>query len=372
MHNLKHIDSAQNTLSIKVILVENDYTAMISFLEKFKNKLSIQVIGSIAKCLEFMKNTSLPDAVIISENMGGIKFLETIRSEHWTHTLPIIITSDQITQRLVREVLQKKGDDLFPHDFSKGDLVDRLKYFIKRRHFQSIQPKKSSVFELTIPFWKRAIDVISTGTALLLLSPILSVVSILIKLDSKGPVVYKSLRVGAGYKVFGIYKFRTMRTDADQLIKNMRSFNMYTKEINDRKIDGLYDECSPKGECQKKLFINGEIIYEKAFSAEKKEKVAFIKFQNDPRITKFGSFLRNSSIDELPQLFNILMGDMSLIGNRPLPLYEAEKLTTDKYIEHFTGHSGLTGLWQVTKRGKGKKEITEEEEVLLCLGNISI
>ncbi len=90
-----------------------------------------------------------------------------------------------------------------------------------------------------------------------------------------------------------------------------------------------------------------------------------MKFQNDPRITNLGVFLRNSSIDELPQLFNIFMGDMSLIGNRPLPLYEAEKLTTDKYIERFAGPGGLTGLWQVTKRGKGKKDMSEEERIEL-------
>ena len=92
-----------------------------------------------------------------------------------------------------------------------------------------------------------------------------------------------------------------------------------------------------------------------------------MKFQNNPRITKFGSFLRNSRIDELPQLFNIFMGDMSLISNRSLPLHEAEKLTTDKYIERFTDPVGQTGLGQVSKRGKGKKEMTEEERTELAI-----
>jgi lipopolysaccharide/colanic/teichoic acid biosynthesis glycosyltransferase len=365
MDNLTHSDVEQNSFTIKVILVENDHTATVNFLKKFGDKLSVKVIESAAECLEFMKNTYPPDAVVIGRNMGGIKFLETVRSESWTRTLPVIITSDQITQGLIKEVVEKKGDDLFPKDFSKGDLVNRLEYFIKRRHYQANQQAKSSILEVKIPFWKRSIDVASTGMALLLLSPILTIVSILIKLDSKGPIVYKSRRVGAGYKVFEIYKFRTMRTDADQMIKNMGSLNMYTKETTDKKIEGLCDECSLKGECQQQLFLDGEVICEKAYLAEKKEKVAFMKFQNDPRITKFGGFLRNSSIDELPQLFNIFMGDMSLIGNRPLPLYEAEKLTTDKYIERFAGPGGLTGLWQVTKRGKGKKEMTEEERIEL-------
>ena len=365
MDNIKQNELEQHSFTIKVILVENDHIATVNFLKKFGDRLSVKVIESAEECLEFIKNTYPPDAIIIGRNMGGLKFLETVRAESWTRTLPVIITSEQISQGLIKEVSEKKGDDLFTKDFSKGDLVTRLEYFIKRRHYQANQQAKSNILAVKIPFWKRSIDVISTGLALLLLSPILAIVSILIKLDSKGPIVYKSRRVGAGYKVFEIYKFRTMRTDADQLIKNMGSLNMYTKEINDKKIEGLCDDCVLKGACQQQLFLDGEVICEKAYLAEKKEKVAFMKFQNDPRITKFGGFLRNSSIDELPQLFNIFMGDMSLIGNRPLPLYEAEKLTTDKYIERFAGPGGLTGLWQVTKRGKGKKEMTEEERIEL-------
>lgn len=350
---------------IKVILVENDDLAVVSFLKKFGTRLSIKVIESADECLEFIKNTYPPDAVIIGRNMGGLKFLETVRHASWTRTLPVIITSDQLTPGLTKEVLEKKGDDLFSKDFSSGDLITRLEYFIKRRHYQSVQQTKANILEVKIPFWKRFIDVTSTGFALLLLSPLLIIVAILIKLDSKGPIVYKSRRVGAGYKIFEIYKFRTMRTDADTMIKNMGSLNMYTKETTQKQIDGLCDECTAFGVCQQKMYLDGEVVCEKSYLAQKKEKVAFMKFQNDPRITKLGGFLRNSSIDELPQLFNIFMGDMSLIGNRPLPLYEAEKLTTDKYIERFAGPGGLTGLWQVTKRGKGKKEMTEEERIEL-------
>jgi lipopolysaccharide/colanic/teichoic acid biosynthesis glycosyltransferase len=230
-----------------------------------------------------------------------------------------------------------------------------------------MQQTKSNVLDVKIPWWKRAFDVISTGTAILLLSPLLIIVAILIKLDSKGPIVYKSKRVGAGYRIFDLYKFRTMRTDADQLIKNMGDLNMYSKEKpSENKSDGLCEACRIKGvKCEQSMYLDGKSICEKQYLQEKNSKVAFMKFQNDPRITRLGKFLRNTSIDELPQLFNIFTGDISLVGNRPLPLYEAEKLTTDDYIYRFAGPGGLTGLWQVTKRGKGKTDMTEEERIQL-------
>ena len=79
----------------------------------------------------------------------------------------------------------------------------------------------------------------------------------------------------------------------------------------------------------------------------------FVKISNDPRVTRVGKFIRNTSIDELPQLINVLKGDMSIVGNRPLPVYEAELLTEDTMSKRFLAPAGITGLWQVELRGKG-------------------
>jgi lipopolysaccharide/colanic/teichoic acid biosynthesis glycosyltransferase len=105
---------------------------------------------------------------------------------------------------------------------------------------------------------------------------------------------------------------------------------------------------------------------ESDYTKKKEEDInnAFVKIENDPRVTKVGQFIRKYSIDELPQLFNILKGDMSVVGNRPLPLYEAEKLTADSNIDRFMAPAGLTGLWQVEERGKGGNMSAEERKQL--------
>lgn len=204
------------------------------------------------------------------------------------------------------------------------------------------------------PFVKRAFDIIVTGTLVLCLSPLFLIVAILIRLESKGPIFYYSYRVGMGYKIFKFYKFRSMRTDADQMVEKLKHLNQYAGQDE----EALKSSPLTRDEI---AYIKNNILvkddelfnqYDYENYKEREEKKAFVKINNDPRITRVGKLIRNSSIDELPQLFNILKGDMSLVGNRPLPLYEAEKLTTDNTVGRFLAPAGLTGLWQVTERGK--------------------
>jgi lipopolysaccharide/colanic/teichoic acid biosynthesis glycosyltransferase len=169
---------------------------------------------------------------------------------------------------------------------------------------------------------KRIFDILVSALALCILSPLFLLIALAIRLESSGPVFYIAKRAGRGYRIFNFFKFRTMIQGADKRIDELTHLNQYNG-----------DSRSP----------------------------VFFKMNNDPRITRIGRFLRNTSLDELPQLINVFLGDMSLVGNRPLPLYEAQTLTTDQYAARFMAPAGITGLWQVKKRGN--KDMSAEERI---------
>jgi lipopolysaccharide/colanic/teichoic acid biosynthesis glycosyltransferase len=224
-----------------------------------------------------------------------------------------------------------------------------------------------------MPIEKRVFDILLSFIALLLLTPLFIVIAIGIKLSSKGPVFFKSNRIGTNYRVFQFYKFRSMRSDAHLKLSELLHLNQYKKnsaepldtEIRDSNLCNLCTDLQKECECP--LFANDEIICEKVYLLRKEAKnqePTFVKIQNDPRVFKFGTFLRNSSLDELPQLINVLIGDMSIVGNRPLSAYEGEKLTTDIYATRFLAPAGMTGLWQVKKRGKAGG-MSDHERIML-------
>ncbi|MEM1270913.1 MAG: sugar transferase [Bacteroidota bacterium] len=214
---------------------------------------------------------------------------------------------------------------------------------------------------------KRLFDILISGTALIVLSPVLLMAALAIRLESKGSPVYVSKRVGAGYRVFSLFKLRTMYPDADRRLKDLAHLNQYAAPAETP--DAACPACTMNGEACSPLLVNdaGELRCERSVIEARKQGEAgvFFKLQNDPRVTRTGRFLRKTSIDELPQLLNVLRGDMSIVGNRPLPLYEAEQLTRDGAVGRFLAPAGLTGLWQVTKRGTA--DVSAEERIQLDL-----
>lgn len=230
------------------------------------------------------------------------------------------------------------------------------------------QMQNTGSTKVKIPLIKRLFDLAVAAGVILVLSPILLAVYIAIKLESKGPAIYKSKRIGAGYEMFDFYKFRSMYSDADQRLKDYMALNQYAKsatvksetivpDLSAADLENLSEEEA------KDLLISDEQVSLET-KGEKEKKTAFFKLEKDPRVTKVGRFIRKYSLDELPQLFNVIKGDMSIVGNRPVPLYEAEVLTTDEGIERFMAPAGITGLWQVEKRGDNGS-MSDEERIRL-------
>jgi exopolysaccharide biosynthesis polyprenyl glycosylphosphotransferase len=153
---------------------------------------------------------------------------------------------------------------------------------------------------------KRGLDLVVSLFLLVVLGPLLAAVALVIKLTSKGPVLFRQERVGLNKRRFSIYKFRTMVPNADRMLPELEKLNE----------------------------VSGPVF----------------KIKNDPRMTPIGRLLRRASIDELPQLFNVLEGDMSLVGPRPLPVRDYEGFNEDWQRRRFSIRPGITCLWQVNGR----------------------
>ena len=283
-----------------------------------------------------------------------------------------------VTEKLLPELriqYQKVGiGNTIPPKADESSFAQVTNYIsIRRKHQQQeakLKAEKENLKTFHLPLWKRIFDIVFASCALIILSPLLLLTALAIRIESKGAVIYKSKRVGSNYQVFDFLKFRSMYLNADKRLKELNALNQYNtdeEEIVSEHDEITFDELTGSTEEEECLLISDDfIVYEDEFTQKKqKEKEnAFVKLEHDPRITRVGRFIRKYSIDELPQLINVLKGDMSIVGNRPLPLYEAELLTNDAYIDRFMAPSGLTGLWQVEKRGDSGKMSAEERKML--------
>jgi lipopolysaccharide/colanic/teichoic acid biosynthesis glycosyltransferase len=315
----------------------------------------------------------LPIIAILAEDeitgANGVSLRQIIQRKKNTQ-IPFFILANNHSAEALKTALKFGVADVFKQPLKKNVAETRINFLAKNWSTIVKQANENAFITFKTPFIKRLFDICFSGGALLALSPLFLAVIVALKLESKGPAFYYSLRVGSGYKIFKFFKFRSMFVNADKRLKDLAHLNQYGAEashVENNAVQAfLCEDCIAKGvKCQSPFYADENTWCEKEFNQFKKAKdgSAFFKLKDDPRITKVGKILRNTSIDELPQLWNVLIGDMSIVGNRPLPLYEAEKLTTDKYSLRFMAPAGITGLWQVEKRGKG--EMSEDERLML-------
>ena len=263
-------------------------------------------------------DASTPDAILVNPESVSDE-ISQLKEITQKKAIPVILYTPKYDKTVKSLALKITADDyhygaMSPVFFKRLDFIKKLKAYKNERGNKPYATRHvEQVPHIELWSMKRAFDVVISATALLILLPICLLIALIIKLESRGPIFYISKRAGTGYKIFNFYKFRTMRQGADSELAKLAHLNQYGENSS-----------------------NG----------------VFFKIKDDPRITGFGQFLRNTSLDEIPQLLNVLLGDMSLVGNRPLPLYEAEKLTKDQIAWRFLAPAGITGLWQITKRGK--------------------
>jgi exopolysaccharide biosynthesis polyprenyl glycosylphosphotransferase len=207
----------------------------------------------------------------------------------------------ELTLRLLREAQRLRLDVKIAADLFGCQALGKVER-IGTIPLISLHRERLPVMELLL---KRALDVLGAAMALVLLAPVMVLVALLIKLDSPGPVLYSAARAGRKGRPFRCYKFRTMVTGADNMKHGLRARNQ--------------------------------------------RQGPFFKVPNDPRITRVGQFLRRFSLDELPQLWNVLNGEMSLVGPRPHPLDDFSGYAIE-HLRRLDVTPGMTGLWQVTSR----------------------
>ena len=280
------------------------------------------------------RKTSTLDAILLQpeQDLVNVILLKSLTEIARQKAIPLILYTPKFKQT-AKDLAMSVGLDEYHYGAITSTLLKKIEFIKKLKDYKNERGDKTFINNpnptadiSNIKIWglKRAFDIAVSAVGLFLLSPWFILIAILIRLESKGPIFYVAKRAGSGYRIFNFIKFRTMRVGAAEELKELAHLNQY----NGNSRNGV-----------------------------------FFKIKNDPRISPFGHFLRSTSLDEIPQLINVLMGDMSLVGNRPLPLYEAEKLTRDQIAWRFLAPAGITGLWQITKRGKDN--MSPEERIAL-------
>ena len=339
-HYSLHSTPVANNLSVaktEFYYIGNNPSRIDKLIRIFESGYATESCANAKAMLVRLMNHShaLPYIIICDSQLGYDavrEFRSFLTTQRDMDSVPFILDDQGISKELrLRFRKERIVDEIVSlDDFTKERLLAKAKFLNKTKSNSTngwqkkIETSTTSVFNQR-SFSKRIFDVLISSIALIILSPILLLICLAIKLESKGPIFYIAKRAGRGYKIFNFYKFRTMEVGADSKITDYSHLNQYNSTST----------LGPK----------------------------FYKIENDPRITRIGAFLRKTSLDELPQLINVLLGDMSLVGNRPLPLYEAATLTTDEWAKHFLAPAGITGLWQIKKRGN--KDMSVEERINL-------
>ncbi|WP_421919815.1 sugar transferase [Marinifilum sp.] len=355
---------------MKLMYIGSDESVLSNF-DKLNGRIDLIHQTNPLEASEWIEKNGNVDGVISELDLPGRNGLDfhTVFVEKYDSKslVPYLLLVTEKQPEIIKRAMEQKISDVYAKPVDAETITKRINFLkVLQVHMKFNMPQKNKKIKIyKTPFFKRSFDIVFAGLALIALSPLLLLFIAAIRIESKGKVYYISKRVGTGYRIFNFLKLRSMYPDADKRLKELEHLNQYkTEETGEDLTEVIQQDTMIEGSTI--LFGDEEEIEEQTHIKRQKQKQdkAFVKFENDPRITKVGHIIRKLSIDELPQLINVIRGDMSIVGNRPLPLYEAEMLTTDEWTDRFNGPAGITGLWQVEARGKTSKMSPEERKGL--------
>ena len=311
----KHLSNGKRLLFVKETQANDDISLMR--LPSSFQPISKADLGEMIKHSRF--ETPLPDAILVNlDSISIVQFapmIKQLRANEQLRNIPVIGLKVNFSFNERIALLRAGFNDCFCRPIDWKTIQRRVRFL---NAYADVVDAPAGLPDepYKMPLGKRIFDVTVAVVVLTMFSPILLLVALCIVLESRGGVFYNQERVGTGYQIFQFKKFRSMRSNADSDLSRLAASNDYATDTN--------TDQTP----------------------------TFFKMKDDPRVTRVGKIIRKLSIDELPQLINVLRGEMSIVGNRPLPLYEAEQLTCDDLAKRFMAPAGLTGLWQTDKRGK--------------------
>jgi lipopolysaccharide/colanic/teichoic acid biosynthesis glycosyltransferase len=280
---------------------------------------------------QWVLDHGFPDAIICEQKLpggDGIAF-----HDYWieqfdpNHQVPFLLLDDNKIPELVEKAQQKKIDAVYFKPVTVEALVSRI-LLIKNEKTLAQNLVVGKTIPTTCyktPVIKRALDIVLASLLLLIVSPFLLLFAIAIRLESGGRIYYISKRVGSGYNLFDFYQLRTMYALSGRRLKEISRLNHDIKETSKLNLENL---------------------------------------DADPRISKVGRILRKLQMDELPQLFNVLKGDLSIVGNRPLKIHDAELLTPEDLTHRMSGPAGVTGIWKLRSIRRLKRMSHDERRAL--------
>jgi exopolysaccharide biosynthesis polyprenyl glycosylphosphotransferase len=285
------------------------FALMLVDMEELSSRLSSEEMEHIGEAIGstmretditgWYRSTSVLGVILTTLNGAGRQTLESVVVERTRTALSHHAAASEVEHIWI-------SCHIFPDDESLGRW--------DKKSEETLSPRQSCESAKTSSAAKRMMDVSGSAVALLLLTPVLLTIAALIKLTSKGPVLFKQTRIGQNGKEFTFLKFRSMYVNNDPSIHQE-----YIRKLIAQKLDGA------------------DGTY---------------KIKNDPRVTRVGRFLRKTSLDELPQFINVLKGEMSLVGPRPPIPYELENYSLWHRRRVFEARPGLTGIWQVAGRSR--------------------